>query len=346
MTISRITVAALAGACLMVGGALAQDYDDAPLLLPRDIVEAATAFQHYMTSAAAVGRFSDAGSVLQGLRASAAYEPAQFQQGMIAYGAIAALQDEDYIRGVQRAAPTAAARQALRERLINNPYDATQFDGVASAARRVEAALGGKAAPLASAGAQVKASAYTVQHQAWSKVMVSDASGRLAEVKRLSAMRAQPRAAELDATIDSLAGATPQPISDGPAGMTMIEAKALALAAEAILDGTHASDRPRLAPLLEDPRSAMCLRMAKLNLYQCMAVAGPQYEDIFCLGQHAMIDTGACVNEAVRGPAPTAMTMSSRISLPYAAAGAVGRPGRSLAAPLTTRRALRVAPED
>ena len=27
----------------------------------------------------------------------------------------------------------------------------------------------------------------------------------------------------------------------------------------------------------------------------CLAVAKPHYEDVFCLGQHAMIDTGACL---------------------------------------------------
>ena len=44
--------------------------------------------------------------------------------------------------------------------------------------------------------------------------------------------------------------------------------------------------------------SAMCLNMGKLNLYQCLAVAKPHYEDVFCLGQHVMIDTGMCVLKA------------------------------------------------
>jgi hypothetical protein len=39
--------------------------------------------------------------------------------------------------------------------------------------------------------------------------------------------------------------------------------------------------------------------MAKLNLYQCLAVAKPHYEDVFCLGQHAMIDTGHCLMKGV-----------------------------------------------
>jgi hypothetical protein len=39
--------------------------------------------------------------------------------------------------------------------------------------------------------------------------------------------------------------------------------------------------------------------MSKLNLYQCLAVAKPHYEDVFCLGQHIMIDTGACLMKGV-----------------------------------------------
>jgi hypothetical protein len=50
--------------------------------------------------------------------------------------------------------------------------------------------------------------------------------------------------------------------------------------------------------LMSDERSASCLRIAKLNLYQCLASAGPHYEDIYCLGQHAMIEPGQCVADA------------------------------------------------
>ena len=44
--------------------------------------------------------------------------------------------------------------------------------------------------------------------------------------------------------------------------------------------------------------------MGKLNLYQCLAVAKPHYEDVFCLGQHILIDTGQCVIKASGAPMP------------------------------------------
>ena len=91
----------------------------------------------------------------------------------------------------------------------------------------------------------------------------------------------------------------------------LIEAKALALAAESVLGRAHGSDRARLSPLLTETSSAWCLRMAKLNLYQCMAVAGPQYEDMFCLGQHAMMDTGTCVDQAAHSHTSTRLASAS-----------------------------------
>ena len=46
------------------------------------------------------------------------------------------------------------------------------------------------------------------------------------------------------------------------------------------------------------------MNLSKLNLYQCLAVARPHYEDVFCLGQHAMMDTGRCVIKASGMPEP------------------------------------------
>ena len=66
----------------------------------------------------------------------------------------------------------------------------------------------------------------------------------------------------------------------------------------------------RAKGLMSEPRTGSCLRIAKLNLYQCLASAGPHYEDIYCLGQHAMIDPGQCVVDATRAPAARQVAMT------------------------------------
>ncbi|MEI9890771.1 MAG: hypothetical protein WDN45_09500 [Caulobacteraceae bacterium] len=50
--------------------------------------------------------------------------------------------------------------------------------------------------------------------------------------------------------------------------------------------------------LLSETNQSDCLHMAKLNLYQCLAVSRPHYEDVFCLGQHILADTGQCIVKA------------------------------------------------
>jgi hypothetical protein len=307
MKIGKVMGIALVGACVAVGGAMADEASEATFALPQDVVCAATAFEHYMTSAAHIDAgFSNGQAVADSLDDAASYQPAQLEEGMIAYGAIAALQDDRFVEGVEQAAGRGEDRAAFAERLIEDPYTATRVDGADEAGERVAAALKAKAEPLEDTAAQVKSAAYSVQHQAWSKVMVANAQGRLAELKSLATVRAAPSDTDNREMMEVVAAADPGAADTAPAAFTPIEARALALAAESVLGHANGADRDRLSPLFSDADSAECLKMAKLNLYQCMAVAGPQYEDIFCMGQHAMADTGACVADAAHdsGAAP------------------------------------------
>jgi hypothetical protein len=337
MKIARMAGCALAGACLVGGAAIADEPDNGTFALPREVVSAATAFQDYMSSAAHIGGgFANGDAVEHSLKSAAAYQPAQLEEGMIAYGAIAALQDDRFVEGVEQAAGHGDARAAFADRLVDDPGAATRIDGAAEASERIEAALGAEAAPLVSAGAQVKSAAYSVQHEAWSKVTVADATGRLAEVKSLSAALAAPSETENQAMMQELADAAgPSAADEEPAPrFTALEARSLALAAESVLGRAEGADRARLSPLLSERDSAFCLKMAKLNLYQCMAVAGPQYEDIFCLGQHAMYDTGQCVDEAAHGGGASSVAMLS--PRPTAPQGAY--------VPLVAHHSLRIDP--
>jgi hypothetical protein len=337
MKILELLACAAVGAGTLAGGALAQESIGGSFAMPRDVVSAATAFGRYMAGAARIDAgFASGGAVAKSLEAAASYEPAQLEEGMIAYGAIAALQDDRFVAGVERAAGRGEDRAAFGERLIEDPFAATRIDGAEAAAQRIEAALGAKAGPLISAANQVKAAAYSVQHQAWSRAMVADAEARLAAVKRWSAARAAPTDNDNEAMMSEVAGFDPFFAADGgPAGFTPIEARALALAAEAVLGRAGGAERDRLSPLLSDADSAECLKMAKLNLYQCMAVAGPQYEDIYCLGQHAMLDTGECVGHATHeaGGSGRFTTLSSRSG------------GQASALPMVAHRSLRADPD-
>ncbi|MGA9657675.1 MAG: hypothetical protein WBQ60_01040, partial [Asticcacaulis sp.] len=73
--------------------------------------------------------------------------------------------------------------------------------------------------------------------------------------------------------------------------------RGLTIAALAILGEGGPERSSALISLLNDGSGPQCLSMSKLMLYQCLAVAKPHYEDVFCLGQHVLMDTGQCIGK-------------------------------------------------
>ena len=329
----RVLGCAVAGACLVVGAAMADEMQGQPLSLPLEVVSAATAFNQYMTSAARIDAgFSDGTTVAQALKTASGYETSQMEEGMIAYGAVVALQDQRFVEGVERAGGRGDDRAAMAEQLIEDPFAVTRVDGADEAAGRIAAALSNKASALLAAGDHVRTAAYSVQHQAWSKVMVGDAQARLADVKLRSNERASPSQSDDEAMLAALDDAAGGLADDDQARFTPIETRALALAAESVLGHAHGADRDRLTPLFSDADSAECLRMSKLNLYQCMAVAGPQYEDIYCMGQHALTDTAKCVAGAAQVPDAQMASLATR-------------PSGGALVPVVAHRSLQIDPD-
>lgn len=74
--------------------------------------------------------------------------------------------------------------------------------------------------------------------------------------------------------------------------------RVLAVAALAALGEAGDTNDGTTPLMMAEPSTDNCLNLSKLNLYQCLAVAKPNYEDIFCLGQHILMDTGECLIKA------------------------------------------------
>jgi len=81
-----------------------------------------------------------------------------------------------------------------------------------------------------------------------------------------------------------------------------VAVRGLALAALAVVGRAGEDSADSLEPLLADGAGFSCLHMAKLNLFQCMAVAAA-VRNLFCAGQHAIIDTASAWSprSAMRG---------------------------------------------
>jgi hypothetical protein len=264
---------------------------------PSGLAAQASAFEAFMRHARRIDpAFGGPADVAHALQTGAAHEPHELEAGMIAYAALAALQEPRFVAAVRAEGPD------LARRIAADPQVALALSGADAAEARASGALYAEGSSLSGEGEKIKHAAYTVQHQAWAKAKVPDAAARLSRVKQLSGEAYQPAREDAAELQMSLAGAARR---DGAASPVVV--RGVALAALSVL-GEIQQGRS----LMSEPRTTSCLHMAKLNLYQCLASAGPHYEDIYCLGQHAMIDPGQCVVEATeaRNGAPRQLAVT------------------------------------
>ena len=285
-----------------------------PITLSANIVERASAFRGYMLRAGAISaNFQDGDQIQSALKVGVAYEPKRFLSGATAYAAVLALQDPIFVASVRTFAVDPTQRQQVINQLVADPAYAVGFKGSDTAAARIIDTLGGDGLKVYQAGKAVKQSAYDIQRAAWSKGFVVDRDGRLAYAKTMSATPGLADSADIAALQQASTSAgvplvDAPPVGAGPRSApppyTPLVIRGMAVAALAALGYAGDDKLPLIEAVMAEPASAMCLNMAKLNLYQCLAVSKPHYEDVFCLGQHIMIDTGMCVIKASGAPMP------------------------------------------
>ena len=291
-------------------------------LSPR-VIEQASAYRAYVARATAISPgFTDGESVAQGLKAGESYEPGQLLRGAIAYGAVVALQDPAYVAGVRKYAGDAEQRRTVAYEIMKDPAYAVGFSGSAEAAGLVVAALAGDGRKLLEVGKTVKQAAYDVQRSAWSKADVPGREGRLALAKQLSSTALVGETAETARLQLAVTGSTPLGLTGETVSppYTPLVIRSLAVAALAALGYADDNSVAQVTPMLDDPRGSKCFSLSKLNLYQCLAVSKPHYEDVFCLGQHVLMDTGACLMQGAGVASPLDI---KPLPLPIANAAAV-----------------------
>lgn len=267
-----------------------------PAGLSDRLIGDAAAYQGYVERVAATSAaFASGDEVAAALRTSAAFEPRALVRGAIAYGAVAALGGASFVASVRAAATSPDNRRLIAGYLLADPNYAVSFAGSDAAAGLAKQALLASGARLTDTGRLMKASAYSVQHQAWSKGPVLDPRGRLDAVEAAASNGLTPAPDHMAGLRNAAAGGAPT--ASAPAGPELppygpLVAHALQLAAIAALGEATDDAYDRLTPVMADGDVEGRLHLARLNLNQCLAVARPHYEDIFCMGQHAIADTG------------------------------------------------------
>lgn len=279
-----------------------------PVALPARTLADAAAFQAYIERSGAVSpAFANGLSVAQALKNVTANSPQALVRDAVAYGAVAALQDPTFVAAVRAAGTSPENRRLMAGYLINDARYALLFKGSDRAAGLAQQAIGQAGLKLVADGRLVRQASYDIQHQAWSKEEVANRPDRLRMVESQGEQTLPDAADHVDALQRATSGAQSMGISAGaiPPPYSPLVAEAVQLAAIAALGEASDDLYERLAALAGDQYGAdACLHEAKLNLYQCLAVAKPNYEDIYCMGQHGMNDAGVCLVTAAGLEAP------------------------------------------
>lgn len=270
--------------------------------LSTKLIEQASAYRAYVDRASQISpAFTDGANVAASLRTGESYEPDQLLRGAIAYGAVVALQDPAFRAAVRVYAKDPDQRRTVAYEIMKDPAYVLGMKDVSGAAGLVMGALGDDGKKLLIDGRAVKQAAYDVQHSAWSKADVVGRPERLALAKQLSQMPIEG-APDITAKLsEAVSGSDPLTVASTSAAppYSPLVVRSLAVAALAALGYADDASLGQVMPLTADPVEHECLNLAKLNLYQCLAVAKPHYEDVFCLGQHVLMDTGSCLLKGV-----------------------------------------------
>ena len=281
--------------------------------LNEGVAQAASIYVAFMRDVSTIeAGFQSAESIQAAIRKGASYEPAQISRGMIAYGAILALQSPEFVEGVRTYAVDPAVRQEMVARIIADPAYAATLPGADAAAGLIVEAIGRDSAAMLAIADAVEEDAYTIQGRSdprrrWAVVNIADRDARLQGAKALSAIQMLPSAEEsarLFAAANTGSGLEVTPARSGPP-YTPAVVRSLALAAMAALGAGGEDARANTEALTVEQNSEFCLNMSKLMLFQCLAASRPSYEDIFCVGRHVARDLATCTAQSIK-PAPVA----------------------------------------
>lgn len=279
------------------------------------------------------GSIQDAKDLERALDKAANLNRDQLTRGFIAYGAMTAARNEQFVREVRKVA-AAYGKERVVKALLNNTNYAGTVSGGDKATDYVVRAADADAERVMSAGERVKQRARDIQSVKWGKALSGPAAPRLARLKAAaSSASAKPMTPELIDRLKVAPGAgEPDAVAFGgqsfwtsfnakdpsnvavltamPArvqaynwstttGGASIRGAMLSLAAMYALDATM--DRPEdTTGLLNNRLTNTCLQSAQLQYYQCVASAHFNYENMACIGDAGLGAVGYCLKDAAR----------------------------------------------
>ena len=282
-----------------------------PVALNQGVTDAASIYLAYLRELSTIppGGFDSADSIQAAQRKGGAYDPEQLSRGVIAYGAVLALQSPEFVAGVRQYAIDPVQRQKIVAQIVADPAYAATFPGADAAAGLITSAVSHDALQVRLIGEAIEQDAYTVQERAdprrrWAVAHVENREARLESAKTLSEAQMLPSAEESARLLTAALSGTGLPVeaSRKAPPYTPAVTRSLAIAALAALGAAGDEARINTEALTVETNNEFCLNMSKLMLYQCLAASRPSYEDMFCLGRHVVRDVASCTTTAVLSP--------------------------------------------
>lgn len=209
-------------------------------------------------------------------------------------------------------------RDAAIAALSNDPAYAGAFRYSDQASESVISAIEADSGEIRGIGEQYRLAAYDLQNERWANAIARDRQNRLAALRAADDVSV-PLATDMFSTqfvsqaelapASSLFAAPPPSLPASTPDLTL-EAdipyepdrvrvgRILSIAALRAIGNDTRYSEDAIRNLLADPLAQRCIDWARVNLAQCVAAAHFEYEDSFCIAQHALLDVSNCLDAA------------------------------------------------
>ena len=136
-----------------------------PISLNQGVAEAASIYVAFLREARTIqpGGFPDAESIQAAIRKGASYDAEQLSRGLIAYGAIIAMQSPEFVAGVRQYAIDPAQRQQIVAQIVADPAYAATLPGADAAAGLIASTIGKDSVAMRAIAEGIEQDAYTIQ---------------------------------------------------------------------------------------------------------------------------------------------------------------------------------------
>lgn len=279
-----------------------------------DVHDAVEAYALYQTDVSALldSEIESGRDVDAALARLQRHDPNRVARGWIAYGALTAAQSPQFAAGVRRDLRDSGRAPMLSQLRGDLYYARRQPAGASQAVQLILTAASADSARVSQAGARYDSFARTT-HAARRTGGETNLSGRvrlspeMRDRLRVTPVSSRPMSEIGDfggrGFWDSLAGREARaPRTRGgreERDYASVTDHMLTLAAIVVADATRAEQR-RVSALLNEPLTQQCLHMQRLQLRQCLSVSVDTSERAYCLGRHALTETGGCFSAMVR----------------------------------------------